>query len=155
MQPFHRRPKRPPRAQGQPGKEPRDILRVQPVERAPQAVVVEVLSANPWPQQMLYWLVGKELGHQIQLPVTEPQSVEHEGHRGRAHAHLLTLPRRLLVQPGRYSDLSAHFGHDPQMACFRFLLIPLPALGGPTRKLTPPWSNCGMRVRPHLFRVWQ
>ena len=113
MQPLRRYAKRPPGAQGQPGKELGHIVLVEPIERSPQAVVVECVGGDTGTQQMLNGRVGKELRDQIQPAIAEPQPIEDQGHRGRADAHLLTVTRLLLVQPSRYADFSTDFGHDP------------------------------------------
>jgi hypothetical protein len=65
----HWHPKRPARPQREASKQRRHIVGVQPVQRSPQAVVVEISGAETWPQQVLDRLVREELRHQIQLPI--------------------------------------------------------------------------------------
>ncbi len=88
---------------------------IQPVQRAPQTVVVEVLRHDPRSQQMLHGFVREELGHEIEPAVAASQSVaDHRGGR-RAHAHLLPVPWLLLIQPVGDPDLSTHLGDQAQM----------------------------------------
>jgi hypothetical protein len=65
------------------------IMRVEPVERAPQAVIVEIRRRNSWPQQVLDGLIREELRDEIELAMAQAQPIEHQRHRRRAHAHLL------------------------------------------------------------------
>jgi len=56
--------------------------------------------------------VGKELRHQIQLSVAEPQSIQDHGDGRRSHAYLLAIARVLGIQHRRQTDLLAHACHD-------------------------------------------
>ena len=78
-----------PGADGQSCKERRHIMRVEPVERASQAVIVEIRRRDAWHQEMLEGLILEELRDQIELPVAQAEPIEHHGHCRRAHAHLL------------------------------------------------------------------
>jgi hypothetical protein len=60
-------------------------------------------------------LIREELRHQIQLAITEAQSIEHHGHGRRAHAHPLARGRILRIEPFCHPDLPTHLGHNPQM----------------------------------------
>ena len=64
--------KDPPRLGRDSGKQLGQIVGVQPVQRAPQAVIVEHLGFNSWSQQVFNWLIREELGNQVQLPETSP-----------------------------------------------------------------------------------
>lgn len=61
---------------------------------------------------MLDGLVSKELRHQVQLAIAEPQSIEHQGYGGRADAHLLPAAGILLVESGGHPDLATDLGDD-------------------------------------------
>ncbi len=61
-----------PRLGRDPSKQLGQIVGVQPVQRAPQAVIIEHLGCNSWSQQVFNWLVRKELGNQVELPIAEP-----------------------------------------------------------------------------------
>ncbi len=58
-------------ATGNAGKQLRDSVSVQPVQRAPQTVIIEHPSRDCWPQQVFDGFVGKELRHQIQLSIAK------------------------------------------------------------------------------------
>ena len=108
-------PKRPPRPSAMPANSVVGIVRIQPVQRPSQTVVIEVLGGDPWPQQPLDRLGGKELRHQIQPAITEPQPVEDHRHRCRADADPLVALLVLRVQPLPQPDLAADSRHDAQM----------------------------------------
>ncbi len=55
-----------------PGKQFGRVVRIQPIQRATQTVIIEHVSADPWPQQVFDGFVGEELRHQIQLSIAEP-----------------------------------------------------------------------------------
>ena len=61
-----------PRAAGHSSKQFRRVVRVQPIQCAPQTVIVEHVRTDPSTQQVLNWFVREVLWHQIQLPVAEP-----------------------------------------------------------------------------------
>jgi hypothetical protein len=115
MQPRDLHPKGPACAQRQPRKQARHVLLVEPVQRAPQAVVVEILRQDAGPQQVFDRFVREKLRHQIQLAVTEPQPIEHQRDRSRPHIHLLPIAGLLLVQPLGEPDLATDLRDDPQM----------------------------------------
>src|SRR5215813_14891992 len=54
-----------------PGKQGGRIVGVQPIERTPQALVVEVLSGDPWPEQVRDRFGLEELGDQIEAAIGE------------------------------------------------------------------------------------
>ena len=58
--------------QGQSRKQRGHIMLVEPIQGAPQTVVVEHIRRDPFSQQVLHRLVLKILRHQVQLSITEP-----------------------------------------------------------------------------------
>src|SRR6266851_3519443 len=88
---------------------------VEPIQGAPQTVVVEHIRGDPCSQQVLHWLVLKVLGHQIQLSIAEPKPIEHHRHRGLSDTHAATGVSCLLIQPLRYARFLTHSSYDPQM----------------------------------------
>ena len=56
---------------GDPGKQHGGIVGIQPVQRASQAVVMQMFCPDAWTQQMLDGLGGEELRHQIQATIAE------------------------------------------------------------------------------------
>jgi hypothetical protein len=81
-----------------PRKQRRRVVVVQPVQRSPQAVVVQHLRGDPPTQQVLHRFGREELGDQIQPSIAEPQPVQKHRHRRRAHAHLLLARSRQRIQ---------------------------------------------------------
>lgn len=69
---------------------------VQPVERASQAIVVEIFCLDPFTKQKLKWLVFKVLRNQVQPPIAEPSSIEDHCHR-RCPDTYVPLQTRFLV----------------------------------------------------------
>jgi hypothetical protein len=61
-----------PGLQGQSGKERGHIMLVEPIEGAPQTVVIEHVRADPFSQQVLNRFVLKILRHQVELSIAEP-----------------------------------------------------------------------------------
>src|SRR6266566_4240993 len=96
------------RSTGNTSKQLGGIVRVQPIQGASQAVIVEHLSTDPCSQQMLDGFVGEVLRHQIQLAIAETQAVEDHGDGGCANAYLLTVARVLSIQPGCQPNLLAY-----------------------------------------------
>jgi hypothetical protein len=111
----HLDPKRPARSQRQPCKPASHVVRIQPVQRSSQTVIVEILGHDPWSQKMLHRLVREELGHEIEAAVTEAPPIEDHRHRRRPDTDLLPIPWLLLIQPVGYPDFVANSRHDPQM----------------------------------------
>ena len=70
------------RSAGNASKQLRRIVRVQPIQRTPQTVIIEHFGTDPSSQQGLDWFVGEVLRHQIPLTITETQAVEDHGHSG-------------------------------------------------------------------------
>jgi len=103
------------RPQRQPRKQPRHVLLVQPIQRPPQSVVVEVLGQDPRSQQMLHRFVGKELGDEIEPAIAQAEPIEHQGDSRCPHAHLLAVARLLLVEPLGDPDLARDLRHNAQM----------------------------------------
>jgi hypothetical protein len=93
----------------------RGIMSVQPVQRATQAVVVEILGGHARSQQPLDRLGRKELRHQIQPAITEAQPVQDHRHRRRADPHPLVALHVLRIEPLRQPDLTTHPCHDTQV----------------------------------------
>ena len=110
-----RHPKALPRLAGDPGKQCRRVMGVQPVQRPSQTVVVQQLRRDPRTQQVLHGFGRKELRDQIQPAIAEAEPVEDHGHRRRSHAHLLLVRSRPRIQIRRQPDLLAHARHDAQM----------------------------------------
>jgi hypothetical protein len=100
---------------GDAGEERGRVLRVQPIQGAPQAVVVEQLRRDPRTQQVLHRLGGEKRRHQVQPAIAEAESIEDHGHRRGAHAHLLLRGPGHRIQVRRQPDLLADAGDDPQM----------------------------------------
>ncbi len=115
MQPPHLDPKGSACPQRQPRKQSCHVVFVQPVQGAPQTVVVEVLGQDPWPQKVFHRFVSVELRHQIEPPIAEAQAIEHHRYRGRPDADQLAVARFLLVQPVRHADLATNLGDEAQM----------------------------------------
>ena len=90
------------RLAGEPCKQPRHVMCIQPVQRTPQAIVIEILRHDAWPQQMLKRLVLKELWDYIQSSETSPQPVEDHRHRRCPDAHLPLHIRLLRIEIGRH-----------------------------------------------------
>ncbi len=61
---------------GQPGKERRQIVSRQPIQGAPQAVVVDILCHDAWTKQALDGFVREKLGHQVQAPMLQTEPVQ-------------------------------------------------------------------------------
>jgi hypothetical protein len=103
------------RLSGDPGKKHRRIVCIQPVERAPQTFVIELLGADACSQQVCHRLGGEELWHEIQPPIGKAQAIQDHRYRGRAD----TDPRMQVlvarVQVLRQSNLTADPRDDPQM----------------------------------------
>src|SRR5690349_14664292 len=114
---------------------------VQPVQRPPQTVVIEVLGPDPRSQQVLDRFIREVLRDEVESAITEPQAIEHQRHGRRPHTDLLAVARLLLVEPLGHPDLPTDFGHDAQIiemfhhvlrrhgACFSYHFLPVaPAL---------------------------
>ena len=99
----------------QSGKQRGHIMLVEPIQGAPQTVVVEHVRGDPCSQQVLHWLVLKILRHQVQLSEAPPKPIEHHRHRGLAYTHAATGFSCLFIKPLGYSRFLTHPGHDPQM----------------------------------------
>jgi hypothetical protein len=91
------------------------ILFVEPIQRAPQTVVVEHICADPFSQQMLDGFVFKVLGHQIQLTITEPKPIQDHCDGGCPHTHTATLVSCPFIKPLCCSCFSADSCHYSQM----------------------------------------
>jgi hypothetical protein len=90
-------------------------VRIQPVQRPSQTVVVEVLGQDPRSQQMLHRLIREELGHEVEPTIAEAESVQDQRDRRCPHAHLLPVGGLLLVQPLGHPDLPTDLRDDAQM----------------------------------------
>ena len=110
-----RHPKALPRLPRDPGKQRRGVVRIEPVQGASQAVVMQELGGDPWAQQVLDRLGGKELRDQIQPAIAEAQPIQDHRHGRRSHTHLLLARSGHRIQIRRQPNLLAHPGHDPQM----------------------------------------
>src|SRR5260370_14368963 len=104
-----------PRFAGDPGKQFRRVVSVQPIQGATQTVVIEHFGLDPSTQQVLNWFVSEVLWHQIQLPVAEAQSIQNHRYCCRSHAYLLTIPWVLVIQPRCKTDLLSHARHNSQV----------------------------------------
>ncbi len=66
----------------QPRKQRGQIVSREPIERPPQAIVVQLLCRDAGTNQALDGLVGKELWDQVQATITEAKPIEdHRQHR--------------------------------------------------------------------------
>ena len=99
----------------QSGKQRGHIMLVEPIQGAPQTVVIEHVRGDPFAQQVLHWLVLKILRHQVQLSEAPPKPIERHCHCGFASTHASPGVSCLLIQPFRYARFLTHSGHDPQM----------------------------------------
>src|SRR5436305_14817395 len=97
----------------QSGKERGHIMLVEPIEGAPQTVIVEHVCGDPFSQQMLNRLVLKILRHQVQLSITEPEPIENHCDCGLADTHASTVFSCLLIKPLRYSRFLTHSRYYP------------------------------------------
>jgi hypothetical protein len=97
------------RLSGDPGKQHRRIVGIQPVERVSQALVIEVLGVDFCSQEMLHRLGGEELRHEIQPPIGKAQAIEDHRHGGRADADPLV---QMLV--ARVQVLRQSHGRSPR-----------------------------------------
>ena len=100
---------------GDAGKEDGGVVRIQPVQRTPQALVIQVVGADPGAQEMLHGLGGEELRDQIQAAVGKAQSIENHRYGRRADADAFMQMLVAGVQILREADFSADPGNDPQM----------------------------------------
>src|SRR5205807_6122796 len=64
----------------QSGKQRGHIMLVEPIQGAPQTVVIEHVRGDPFAQQVLHWLVLKILRHQVQLSITEAKPIQDHRH---------------------------------------------------------------------------
>ena len=115
MQPSHIYLEGPARPQRQPCKQPRHVLCVKPIQRAPKPVVIEVLRHDPRSQQMLHGFIREELGHAIEPAIAQAEPVEHERDGRCPHAHRLPVGGVVLVEPLRDPDLATDLSDDAQM----------------------------------------
>jgi hypothetical protein len=65
----------------------RDPIVVEGIQGAPQHVIIEVRGVNPGGNEPLGRLVLKKHGHEVELLVHKPQSVEHHRFDGMAKRH--------------------------------------------------------------------
>ena len=161
-----RHPKALPGLAGDPGKQRRRVMGIQPVQRPSQTVVVQQLRRDPWPQQVLHGLGGKELRDQIQPAIAEAEPVEDHRHRRRAHAHLLlarsghahpdTPPARSPGTPRRRSpndpavrSVSPALPHEALLTLWR--LHPSKTHKTGSRAL----RNVGRNIGPHHTKMFQ
>jgi hypothetical protein len=100
---------------GDAGKQLGGILRVQPVQRPIQTIIVEVGRLYSWPQQVLHRFIGKELRYQVQAPITEPQPIQKHRDCGRSHADVVFRFTRQSIEVGRQSYLLTHSCHHSQV----------------------------------------
>src|SRR5258708_32078133 len=84
-------------AAGYSRKELGGIMRVEPIERPSQTIVIEHISGDPPSQQVFHRLVRKILRHEIQLAEAPAQSIQDHRCCGRSYTHLLSIGRVLLI----------------------------------------------------------
>jgi hypothetical protein len=100
---------------GNPRKQRRRIVRVEPIQRPSQAVVMEHLRGDARSQQVLDRLGREELGNQIEPAIAEPQPVQDHRHRRCSATHLLLVRSGHCIQVVCQADLAADARYDPQM----------------------------------------
>jgi hypothetical protein len=84
-----RNPKALARLPGNPREQRRRVVVVQPVQRPPQAIVVQRLGGDARSEQVLHRIGREELRDQIQSAVAAAEDVQEHGHRGGPDTHLL------------------------------------------------------------------
>ena len=100
---------------GQSCKQCGHILFVEPIQRAPQTVIVEHICGDPFSQQVLDGFVLKVLRHQVQLTITEPKPIQDHCYGGCPHTHTSTLVSCTFIKPLGYSCFSTDSCHYSQM----------------------------------------
>jgi hypothetical protein len=116
-----------------PGKQRGRIVGVQPIERAPQTVVVEILGRDPRPEQVRHWLGLEELGDQIEAAIGAAQPVAEHRHRRGPHTDPFLRAGVARVQILGYSasPLSRHTPATIPTWSNRAISIPCAAMVGP------------------------
>src|SRR5579871_5439440 len=143
---------------------PCDANLINHVQRSTQALIIQIFSANPWPDEHFDRLVGIKLRGQVQRAVHIPQAIQHHRLYCLADTHLtairtnnlVNLPDEvnLLANPGHYSQvvdlLRADFALVHQTM---FLVGTAPALDYP---IITPFSWRGAECRLIIaVRPWQ
>jgi hypothetical protein len=82
----------------------------EPIQGPPQAIVVQSLRGNPRTDQTLDRFVCKELGHQGEAAIAQPQTIQNRGQHRLAQRH---TRMRLLIKPIEIL-YQAHFLTNPR-----------------------------------------
>ena len=99
----------------QSGKQRGHIMLVEPIQGAPQTVVVEHIRGDPFSQQVLNRLVLKVLRHQIQLPIAEAKPIQDHCYGRCSHTHTAAVFSCYLIKLFCYSCFFADSCYDPLM----------------------------------------
>jgi len=102
-------------------KEPGGIVRGEPVQRAPQAIVSEQVGGDSLSEEMVDWLPGKGLRDHRPLTIAQPPSIQDQGGRCGFSTHVLPIGRFLLISPARHTTLPTHSCHVVQPLIHRTL----------------------------------
>ena len=98
------------------GKELGRIVCGEPVQRAPQAIISEQVSRDPFAQQMLDRFLGNILRDQVPLAIAEPQPIEDHRCRRCSYADRVSDWSGLAHSASAArADLLTHSCHDSQV----------------------------------------
>jgi hypothetical protein len=113
---------------------------IEPIQLAPQAIVIEILRFDARTQQMLDRLVLKKLRDQVQPSETLAQSVQDHGDSGRPHTDLPLRSGLLRIHIRCQPDLLARSSYNAQvvqaLTSIRFGLVDL--------RVPPPLSSSSL-----------